>query len=307
MSLLTVVRPGLLTTIQDAGRWGRQGSGVPVSGPMDSYSHRLANRMAGNPEGAAALEITVAGPVLRAHGSVVCAVAGADFEVRIGDEMADTASWFQLHDTGVLRFGERRAGARAALAVRGGFEVPATFGSRASSVAAGIGPFGGRPLRAGDELPIAEAGRVFHAHGRRLDLPRGGARIRVIMGPDQAAFDAQAVTQFVQARFRLTPDSNRMGYRLAGATIRAAGDGALLSQATPMGSVQVPPSGQPILLMADRQTTGGYPRIATVISADLPLAGQLAPGDWIEMAACTPSEALQALRQLERGLTGGLR
>lgn len=304
MSSLTVMRPGLMTTIQDAGRWGRQGSGVPVSGPMDAYSHRLANRIAGNPDGAAALEITVAGPVLRARGSVVCAIAGADFDVRIDDEVADTASWFQLPDAGVLRFGERRAGARAALAVRGGFDVPATFGSRASSVAARIGPFGGRPLRAGDELPIADAGHVAHAHGRPLDLPRGGGRLRVIMGPDEALFGAYAVTQFLGARFRLTSDSNRMGYRLEGPTIEAPRGGDLLSQATPMGSVQVPPSGQPILLMADRQTTGGYPRIATVISADLPLAGQLAPGDWVEMAACTPVEALQALRLLERALTG---
>jgi biotin-dependent carboxylase-like uncharacterized protein len=303
MASLLVVRPGMLTTVQDLGRWGRQGSGVPVAGPMDSYSHRLANRRAGNSEDMAALEVTLIGPELQARGDLVCAVAGADFVVEVNGRRVDTHADFELAHAARLRFGARRAGARATLAVRGGFAVAATFGSRATSVVSRMGPFG-RALAAGDELPVGRSAPVGMRVGKPIGLPSGGARVRVIIGPHDGMFTSAAIAALSSSRFIVTPQSNRMGYRLGGVLLQTSGPAEMLSEATPIGSLQVSGSGQPILLMADRQTTGGYPRIATVISADLPLAGQLAPGDWIEFLPCTRADAIDALRQRESALAG---
>lgn len=308
MAGLRVVRPGMLTTVQDLGRWGHQASGVPVAGPMDAYSHRLANRLVANDEQAAALEITLIGPELEAAGDVVCAVAGAEFELTAGERPVPHGRAFELASGSHLHFGRRVAGARATLAVRGGIDVPATFGSRSTSLISRMGPFGGRPVAAGDLLPV---GRLLSdgADGLTvysLVLPQGGARLRAMPGPHDGLFTDATVEEFFSGRFTLTSAANRMGYRLEGPSLAHAGRPDILSDATPFGSVQVPASGQPILLMADRQTTGGYPRIATVITADLPLAGQLAPGDWVLFTACTRAEALDALQRQEGRLAGRL-
>lgn len=307
MPLLRVMRPGMLTTVQDLGRWGHQAEGVPVGGPMDAYSHRLANRLVDNDDTAAALEITLVGPELEAVGDVICAVAGAEFEVSVGARPVPCGRAFGLPSGARLVFGRRIAGARATLAVRGGIDVPPVFGSRTTSLVSGLGPLGGRPLEAADVLPVGAeqvgAGRTGRAFS--LALPQGGARLRVMVGPHEARFTPRGVDTFFTACFTVTTAANRMGYRLDGPALAPLG-GDVLSEATPVGSVQVPRAGQPILLMADRQTTGGYPRIATVISADLPLAGQLAPGDWIRFAPCTRAEALEALRRQERHLVGHL-
>ena len=308
MPSLTVVRPGMLTTVQDLGRWGFQGSGVPVGGPMDPYSHVLANRLVGNPPSAASLEVTLIGPELEAHADMTCAVAGATFALTVGEASVPTHLAFTLRSGERLRFGARTAGARATLAVKGGIDVPPVFGSRATSLLSRIGPFDGRALKAGDVLPISPVAPV---HATSLDfeviplaLPSGGARLRVIVGPQQRNFTAAAYQTLFSSRYVITPASNRMGYRLEGDRLEHAGSADILSDATPVGSLQVPASGQPILLMADRQTTGGYPKIGVVISADLPLAGQLAPGDWIEFADCSQAAAVEALRAHRRSLGG---
>jgi antagonist of KipI len=169
-----------------------------------------------------------------------------------------------------------------------------------------MGPFGGRALTAGDVLHVGRspAAALPTAPVRTPRLPEGGARLRAIAGPHDGLFAPPSIDLFFNARFTLTPKSNRMGYRLEGPPLEHGPDAEILSDATPMGSVQVPKSGQPILLMADRQTTGGYPKIATVIGADLPLAGQLAPGDWVCFTPCTRREAADALVRLERRLAG---
>ena len=303
MSVL-VLRPGMLTTIQDLGRWGYQDRGVPVAGPMDSYSHRLANAILGNQAHAAALEITLIGPELQATAAITCVVQGAKFDGTVNGEPVDLSRPFVLPTGGCLRFGARRAGARATLAVHGGIDVPTVFGSRSTSVASGMGPFGGRPLAAGDRLPVGSASSGSRENGRSLALPNGGARLRVIRGPHDAMFKAEAMERLLTARFIVTPQSNRMGYRLDGPPLDHSRGADILSDATPIGSLQVPGSGLPILLMADRQTTGGYPKIATVITADLPIAGQLAPGDWMEFAECTRAGAIAALRERESALRG---
>ena len=305
MTACTVLRPGLLTTVQDLGRWGYQDRGVPVAGPMDAFSHRLANRLVGNDDQAAALEVTLVGPELRAGGEVLCAVTGARFEVFVDERRVESGRPFRVESGATLRFGRRLAGARSTLAFRGGIDVPPVFGSRATSLVSSIGPFGGRALVAGDIVPIGRPTKVPpQPAGQPLRLPEGGARLRAIPGPQEACFAAGALERLFSAPFTVSTQSNRMGFRLEGPELSYGEAADILSDATPLGSLQVPRSGQPILLMADRQTTGGYPKIATVIAADVPLAGQLAPGDWIRFVPCTRADALDALTRLERRLAG---
>jgi antagonist of KipI len=307
MGRMTVIRAGMLTSVQDLGRWGQQHLGVPVAGPMDWYSHRLANAIIGNAPEAAALEITLMGPELVTDSDSVCAVAGAEFELMAGERRVRTGEPFVLRSGEHLRFGNRLAGTRATLAVSGGFTLTPVLGSRSTSLISGLGPFGGRALRVGDVLPTGASTVVIRRHpGRAMAIPHGGARLRVMMGPHESRFSDTARQTFSKARYVVTPESNRMGYRLDGPRLDYAAPLSMLSDATPAGSLQVPPSGWPILLMADRQTTGGYPKIATVITADLPLAGQLAPGDWIEFEPCSRGAALDALRRREASLIGAV-
>ncbi len=304
---IRVVEPGLLTTVQDRGRWGHQALGVPVAGPMDGVSHRLANLLVGNQTDCATLEVTLVGPTLEFLTETTFAVAGAEFELWLDAEATPANTPRQAGRGSRLRFGRRGGGARAYVAVAGGIDVPPVLGSRSTDLASGLGGLAGRPLRGGDQLGVG------HRAGRRVSrvppvapvtLPRGGATVRVLPGPDEDRFDPRAMEVFGQARFTLGPESNRMGYRLRGPSLELVRTDRLLSSATPIGTVQVPPSGQPILLMADRQTTGGYATIATVISADLSVAGQLAPGDWIAFEVCERRAAVAALIALEQALMG---
>jgi antagonist of KipI len=306
---IAIVRPGMLTSVQDLGRWGLQAQGVPVAGPMDEYSHRLANRLVGNPSTAAALEITLIGPEIRATDETLCAVAGATFALSADGHPVAMNAPFLLRAGTSLRFGPRARGARATVAFRGGLATESIFGSRATSLIARMGPFDGRPLRAGDVLPVGDAPRE-HRSGPphpALPLPAGGVRVRVLTGPHSEMFTSAAYETLFGGRYAITPQSNRMGYRLEGPRLAHRDRADILSDATAIGSIQVPASGQPILLMADRQTTGGYPKIATVISADLPLAGQLAPGDWIEFKPCTRDDAHAAARERFGPFRGSLR
>jgi biotin-dependent carboxylase-like uncharacterized protein len=309
---ITIVRPGMLTTVQDLGRCGYQGLGVPVAGPMDWYSHQLANQLAGNDPGAAALELTMIGPELQTDGDVTCAIAGAALELTIegraltysedqGSGIA-AAGRFVLRGGARLRFGARRAGARATLAFGGGIDVPPTFGSRATHIVSRMGPYGGRQLRAGDQFTIGAAGPPAPPKGSALPLPSESARVRVLPAPHRARFTDDAWASLTCSTYLVTPQSNRMGYRLEGPALLHVCGADILSEATPIGSLQVPASGEPILLMADRQTTGGYAVIATVITADLPIAGQLAPGDRIAFVPCTRDEALTALSRRMQAL-----
>lgn len=306
MPSLIVIRPGMLTTVQDLGRWGHQHLGIPVAGAMDWYSHARANRLLGNPENTATLEITLLGPELEADGDVSGVVCGAEFALSAGDRTVAPGEPFTLTAGERLRFGPRQSGARAFLAVRGGLALPSILGSLSTSLPGRMGPLQGRALKAGDVLAVggADHGAAASPDPLPLPLPIGGAVLRVIPGPHEDRFTPQATGTLTRERFTVTSESNRMGYRLSGPPLRHAGAADILSDATPIGSLQVPATGQPILLMADRQTTGGYPKIATVITADLPLAGQLAPGDWIEFRLTSMSDAAAALRDRVSALRG---
>lgn len=305
MRAVIIERAGMLTTVQDLGRWGHQRFGVPVSGPMDPWSHRRANRLVGNDDDAASLEVTLMGPTLRFEADAVFAVTGAEFELTVDDRPVPSHTSCRAGATSVLRFGRRLLGARAYVAIAGGVAVPAVLGSRSTHVASAMGGVDGRAIRPGDRIPIGltrEATRVGTAVPIP-PLPNGGASVRVLRGPQDHCFGADALAVLTEARYLIGHDSDRMGYRLQGPPLQRCVDAGLLSDATPLGVIQVPASGQPILLMADRQTTGGYPKIATVISADIGVAGQLAPGDWIAFRLCPPGEAVRALLQQESALT----
>jgi antagonist of KipI len=295
----------MLTTVQDLGRAGYQGLGVPVSGPMDAYSHRLANAVLGNDPMAAALEITLLGPELVAEGELTCAIAGAEIDVTVDGRVAPRHEPFLVHSGSRVRCGARGRGTRLTLAVRGGFDLPLTLGSRATHLVSRMGPFGGRSLRAGDVLPVGSTAASRDVlSGTPLQLPDGGAEVRVLPAVHRERFTDEAWGMLVGARYTVSAQSNRMGYRLDGPTLSHVAAADILSEAMPLGAIQVPASGQPILLMAERQTTGGYATIANVITADLPIAGQLAPGDWIAFTAVTRADALAGLRECEAALAG---
>lgn len=291
--------PGMLSTVQDLGRWGFQNLGVPVAGPMDRYSHRFANALLGNPSGSATLEITLLGPELSFGLATRVAVTGAEFELALDEKLVPMNEPVVVAAGSKLCFGERRVGARAYLAVEGGFDVPEVLGSRSTHLPSQTGGMGGRALMTGDVLhSLSFNGKKLQTPRLRnslLRLPSGGARIRVMFGPQERLFTPSGTKTFFTSRYVISNQSNRMGYRLAGPPISLAPSVSVLSDATPTGTIQVPGSGQPIILMADGQTTGGYPKLATAITADLPLLGQLSPGDWVEFEVCDRAGALRAL------------
>ena len=301
-----VRRPGLFTTVQDAGRWGYQHFGVPVAGSMDMASHRLANAIVGNKPSAATLEITLVGPELECDQPTLFAVTGAEFVIRLNGVAVPANTSCLARSGQVISFGLRRSGARAYLAVSGGFDVPSVLGSRSTHVASGMGGLAGRPLRAGDALDVAQSGgssvREGTSRAPAFRVPRDGAQVRVIVGPHVEFFDSEQQKAFERSRYRVAPEADRMGYRLEGEGLQISNDVSVISSAVPIGSVQVPPGGLPIVLMADHQTIGGYPRIATVITADLPVLGQLKATDWIEFEPCTQAAAIRALIEQERAL-----
>ena len=300
---LVVEDAGLLTTIQDTGRWGYQHFGVSVSGAMDLTAHRRANRLAGNPPEAATIEVTLVGPVLRFETAMRIGVSGAAFELLLDACAVSTETVLHADRGQTLAFGRRTAGARAYLAAAGGFAVPPVLGSRSTHLRSGMGGVAGRALRAGDRLTVGLSRgvplREPPAAKWRRRMPVGGARVRVLPGPHAALFEPAALRRLESARYTIRPESDRMGYRLDGAAIAGPDGLSLLSQGLPIGAVQILPSGGVIVAMADRQTAGGYPRVAMVVTADIPVLGQLAPGDWIEFERCDHRAAMAALRGTE--------
>ena len=302
---IVVEQAGLLTTVQDCGRWGYQRYGVPVAGAMDMPSHRLANALVGNSSGAATLEITLVGPELRFQASTMFAVTGADFEVRLdADRVESNTNW--VGESGQrLVFGARRAGVRGYLAVAGGFETDLVFGSRSTHVPSSMGGMGGRALKRGDRLDVGKSRQTMRAGTRRsaiTALPGDGARVRVIMAAATESRETEQQQRLERSRYWVAPESNRMGYRLEGSRLTTVEGRSTVSSAVTLGAVQMPPDGLPIVLMADHQTTGGYPHVATVISADIATLGQLMASNWIEFEACTQGDALRALVAQERAL-----
>jgi antagonist of KipI len=280
-----------------------------VAGAMDSRAHRVANALVGNERHAATLEITLIGPEVEFEAESAAAVSGGECPVVLNGAPVPSNTAFVAAPGSRLRIGRCTRGARVYLAVAGGIEVDPTLGSRATHLVSSVGGLDGRALRAGDVLPIGAVARPLRAARaaeekirRAVALPDRHARLRVLAGPDRERFTDDSLDVLQSASYAIAPESNRMGFRLQGPAIQHSRGADLISDATPLGTLQVPAAGQPILLMADRQTTGGYPRIATVISADIGIAGQLGPGDSIAFAVCHLKEAVAALIAQERVL-----
>ncbi|WP_010273699.1 5-oxoprolinase subunit C family protein [Paenibacillus senegalensis] len=320
---LHILEPGLWTTIQDSGRRGYQHAGVPVSGALDATALRIANLLVGNPRGAAALEITMAGPSLRFAGDALIALCGGDLGPSINGEAVPGCRPVLVRGGSELRFTGAAHGCRAYLAVAGGVDVALVLGSRSTYVRAALGGLGGRPLQRGDKLPLgtppaaalalaqalaethssAEA-RAFRAVRWYAALGAAAASgrealVRFVPGREHGRFTADSQRRFAQERYTLTPQSDRMGLRLAGAPLRLEQQEELVSSPVTEGTVQVPADGQPIILMADRQTTGGYPRIAQIAAVDLPKLAQLRPGASVVFQEVSREEAEQLYLQRE--------
>ncbi len=305
MRALAVHRAGLLTTIQDEGRWGHQASGVPVSGPMDWWSHRLANLLVGNPREAATLEVTGVGPSFSITSEATVAITGARFHGQLDGVPWTSPVVLQARAGARFVFGERVAGLRAYVAVSAGLDVPPVLGSRATDVRSGLGGLNGRPLRDGDSVPLGAlpARRTISPIPGGADwmLPSGTARLNLLRGPDDGPNAAAALDALTSMTFAVSQRCDRMGYHLDGGLVPIDAE-PRLSAPVATGVVQVPPSGQPVLLMADRQTTGGYAPIGAVIAADLPVAGQLGPGDRVCFVPCDVASALRQLVAREQVL-----
>lgn len=313
MAVVHIIKPGLQTTIQDRGRWGLQSQGVPVAGPMDPCAHRIANALVGNDRDQAVLEIALIGPELEFEDERLVAVTGAEFRLTLDGVAVPSNTAFVAGAGSRLRFGARARGSRAYLAIAGGVAVAPVMGSRATHLGSRLGGLEGRALAAGDRVPLGDlapahvaprkAAATRAARARDvIRLPDAHARVRLLPGPQREYFSSDALDVLQSAPYLVGRESDRMGFRLEGPPLCHTRSADIISDATPLGVLQVPASGQPVLLMADRQTTGGYPKIATVITADIGIAGQLGPGDTISFLVCTPRDAYAALIAQERAL-----
>ncbi len=300
-----VVAPGIMTSVQDLGRFGCAGLGVAPSGALDGYAVRVANLLVGNPENAAVLETTLMGLRLRALRDAVVAVTGGDLQPRLG--AAELPMWRSLKvgEGEVIAFAGPRSGLRAYLAVAGGFDVEPVLGSRSTSLASGFGGFEGRLLRKGDILPAAAVDDLARRAGRAVDpglIPYYASpwRLRVIWGPQDDQFSEEGRRTFLSAVYTVSPDSDRTGIRLKGAAVKRLPGVAdsIISEGIVSGAIQVPGDGQPIILLGET-ASGGYRKIATVISADLPLLGQITPGEEVAFEAVSMQAAVDALKRRE--------
>jgi antagonist of KipI len=304
-AVFRVVEPGLLTTVQDLGRPGAIASGVPPGGAMDRFAHAAANLLVGNDRNDATLECTLSGPQLVAKRPCLVAITGADLGAQVNGRSAPMWTGVFLAAGDRLSFGGRHAGMRAYVAVAGGFEGERWLGSRSTYLLVSRGGMQGRALKAGDELHAAAERPAPHVAGRHLTashLPDYSDRtLGVIPGPHFKRLDADSRKALLNGSFAVSGQADRMGYRLDGPPLAIGGE-ELLSFGLAGGALQVTKSGQAILLMADHQTAGGYAVVATVVSAALPRAAQLGPGDEFRFREVSESRA----REMRLGLSAAL-
>jgi len=297
---IKVHRAGLLTTVQDLGRPHAAASGVTPGGAMDRFAHSAANLLAGNDRSAATLECTIAGPTPTTDSPCVVAVTGADLDARVNGEPAPAWTSFSMRPGDQLSFAGRRTGARAYVAVAGGIQAGRWLGSMSTDLMVGRGGVDGRALRRGDVLAIGEPPPSSPGRTLAPELPHayGERTLRAIAGPQADRLSAASRAELFGAPFTVSSSSNRMGFRLDGPVLEATGD-ELLSFHVLAGAVQLPAGGRPILLMAAHQTAGGYPVVAVVVSASMPVAAQLAPGDELRFEEIAMDHAL-AMRAAQR-------
>jgi antagonist of KipI len=292
-ALFSVLKPGLQTTVQDLGRYGYQQFGIPPSGAMDPFSMQMANILVGNPLGEAVLEASFIGPDLEALTDMTIAICGGDFSPAVDGQ--DVSKWksFIIKKGQILSVGPCKQGARAYITITGGIDVPEVLSSKSTFLIGSFGGYEGRALQKGDILcgnPSIKK-PLKSLHPELIPPLQKQLNVRVILGPHQKMFTEQSIKRFLSEVYTLTPQSNRMGLQLKGPKLEHLAGPDIISDPVPLGGIQVPASGQPIILMADRQTTGGYTRIATVISADIPLLAQAVPDTKITFSTVSIEEA----------------
>jgi antagonist of KipI len=310
---IRVIRPGLLTTVQDLGRWGKQRYGVVVGGAMDSFALRMANLLVGNEENAVALEMTLLGPTLHFEQDALVALCGGEFRPTLDDRPMSTWRPALINRGTTLHCGSAFSGCRGYLAVAGGIDVPLVLGSRSTFLHGNVGGYEGRALKEGDFLSIDhsrhEPSLAVLPDPNRWSIGSLAPAyydyqaLRVILGSEFDWLAPKSQDELFSAEFEVTPQSDRMGYRLSGPQFEFTTPRELISEAVCPGIIQVPADGQPILLMADCATTGGYPKVGCVASVDLPLAAQLRPGDKLRFSAISLEGAQALLRQREDDIT----
>ena len=290
--LIKVFKPGLQTTVQDLGRIGHQQYGISPSGAMDPYSMQMANILVGNPLDEAGLETTIIGPRLEAMADVSIAICGGNLKPMVNNMEVHMWRSFVFKKGDILSFGNAENGARAYIGFAGGIDVPLVLGSKSTFINGAMGGFEGRQLERGDVLhgsPLVVRNRFLHKD--LIPEYKASLEIRVLLGPHLEKFPPRDIEQFLSGEYTISPQSNRMGYRLEGPELSHIGGADIISDAIPAGGIQVPSNGQPIILMSERQTTGGYARIATVISVDLHILAQAKPGTKLRFVKSTVEEA----------------
>ncbi len=306
MSLIEVIAPGLLTTVQDLGREGFGPMGVSPSGAADSLALRVGNRLVGNAETAAGLEMTLQGGTFSFPERAEIALTGADFRPMLDNAPISMWSSVEVRAGQTLRTGATHSGARCYLSVRGGIEVKSFLQSASTHLLSGLGGHEGRALRAGDVLRIDARSGSFRTFRKRSLTKRAIERfsakkiLRVTPGPQASQFPDEAQKDFYSAPYRVTEECNRMGIRLDGSAITSNASGEMLSEGVCLGAVQITAGGLPIILFVEQQTTGGYPKVANVISADLSSLGQLRPRDEIRFEQVSMETARELLLEQEK-------
>ena len=301
--IFEVIQPGPLTTIQDRGRSGYQQFGVPTSGAVDNYAYRIGNLLVGNAEEAAALEITLLGCQLRALREIMIAITGADLAATVNGAPAPAWESLSLKQGDVLSLPRLNSGCRAYLAVAGGIAVPKVMKSASTYTKAGIGGFRGRLLHKGDILQANQSTtsvKVVRMPSEYIPVYGNQIEIRVIPGPQDDLFTEEGISTFLNSDYTVSAQADRMGYRLEGPRIQHRHEADIISDGIPLGAVQVPGDGLPIILLVDRQTTGGYTKIATTISVDIPRIAQAKPGDKINFKKVDEEQAVALLKKYEQ-------
>jgi biotin-dependent carboxylase-like uncharacterized protein len=307
--VIRILDAGPQTTVQDLGRTGQMRYGIPPSGPVDRFAFVLANRLVGNADGAAALECTLIGPCFEVTAAGAIAVTGADMPVTVNSQRAAGWTTLALKPGDVVKLGPARTGVRSYVGVAGGLDVPLVLGSRSTYLRGRVGGVEGRALRKGDELRVFPSGPVKARRVEQRAIPdyTGEPTIRAVLGPQADRFTAEGLQALFGGRYEVLPQSDRMGSRLRGPRIAHARGHDIVSDGIALGSIQVPGDGQPIVLLVDRQSTGGYTKVATICSSDIWRVGQARPGHSLRFHPIDVDEAHRLLREADRALDAAVR
>jgi antagonist of KipI len=319
--MIKITKPGLLTSIQDLGRYGYQKYGVIVSGVMDPQAHRIANLLVGNEENTPTMEITLVGPTIAFEENALISICGGDLSPSIDGEPVRLWRAIFVKKGSELKFGRCKSGCRAYLAVAGGYSIPSVMESKSTYLRANIGGFNGNALRAGDQLSFEPMGELSNKITEKLKISQSHRRfveadwsvthdlirvyrdetlIRVIKGRQFHLFTSESKEKLFSEPFEVMPQSDRMGYRIKGPGLAMEQAEEMISEAVSFGTIQVPSGGNPIILLADRQTTGGYPKIGQIATVDLPYLAQAKPGDLLRFTEVSHEQAQRLFLKRER-------